>query len=288
MSDQDSATPEQGRREPWGNTVLVEFEDGIAWVTMNRPTKRNAMNPAMNDEMIAVLDALEADPRCRVLVLTGAGESFSSGMDLKEFFRAFDTAPHVEKMRASRAASVWQWRVLRNYYKPTIAMVNGWCFGGGFTPMVACDIALADEAAVFGVSEINWGIIPAGNVAKVLSTVMNNRKALYYIMTGENFDGRKAAELGLVTEALPKERLRARTVELAKTLMGKSPTALRQSKVAFKYALDMTWDEAAEYLIAKNEQSAYIDPERSRERGMKQFLDDKVYRPGLESFRRET
>jgi trans-feruloyl-CoA hydratase/vanillin synthase len=288
MSNPDSATGDQGRREPWGNTVLVDFEDGVAWVTMNRPAKRNAMNPAMNDEMIAVLDALETDPRCRVLVLTGAGESFSAGMDLKEFFRAFDGAPHVEKMRASRAASVWQWRVLRNYYKPTIAMVNGWCFGGGFTPMIACDMALADEAAVFGVSEINWGIVPAGNVAKVLSTVMNNRKALYYIMTGETFDGRKAAKMGLVTEALPKEQLRARTIELAKTLMGKSPTALRQSKVAFKYAMDMTWDEAAEYLIAKNEQSAYIDPERSRERGMKQFLDEKAYRPGLDSFRRET
>ena len=105
MSEPDSAM-EQSRREPWGNTVLVDFEDGIAWVTMNRPAKRNAINPTMNDEMIATLDALETDPRCRVLVLTGAGESFSSGMDLKEFFRAFDTAPHVEKMRASRAASV--------------------------------------------------------------------------------------------------------------------------------------------------------------------------------------
>jgi trans-feruloyl-CoA hydratase/vanillin synthase len=68
----------------WGNNVLVEFEDGIAWVTLNRPDKRNAMSPALNDEMVAVLDALEVDDRCGVLVLTGAGDSFTAGMDLKE------------------------------------------------------------------------------------------------------------------------------------------------------------------------------------------------------------
>ncbi len=283
----ESGTPADVRSEPWGKTVLVEFEDGIAWVILNRPEKRNAMSPAMNDEMIATLDALETDSRCRVLVLTGAGESFSAGMDLKEFFRAFDKAPHVERMRASRAASVWQWRQLLHYYKPTIAMVNGWCFGGGFTPLVACDIAIAAEEAVFGVSEINWGIIPAGNVAKVLSTVMNNRKALYYVMTGQTFNGRQAEAFGLVTEFVPRSELRARTTEVARTLMDKSTTALRQAKIAFKYANDMTWDEAAEYLIAKNDQLVHIDPERGREKGMTQFLDDKTYRPGLGGFRRD-
>ena len=273
--------------EPWGDTVRVEFEDGIAWVIMNRPEKRNAMSPKLNDEMLATLDWLEGDERCRVLALTGAGESFSSGMDLKEFFREIEGKPHVERMRASRTSSTWHWRRLLHYYKPTIAMVNGWCFGGGFVPMVACDIAVAADDAVFGVSEINWGILPAGNVAKVLSTVMNDRKALYYVMTGETFDGRKAAELGVVTESVPRERLRARTVEIARTLMQKSPTALRQCKISYKYAREMPWDAAAEYLLAKNDQSAYIDPEGGRAKGMAQFLDEKSYRPGLGPFRRE-
>src|SRR6476661_2878390 len=98
--------------------------------------------------MIEVLDALEIDDRCEVLVLTGAGEAFSAGMDLKEYFREVDTATPVEAMR------------LRFFPKPTIAMVNGWCFGGGFTPLVSCDIAVAAEDAIFGLSEINWGIIP--------------------------------------------------------------------------------------------------------------------------------
>ena len=116
MSEADKPTT----NEPWGNTVLVSFEDGIAWVTMNRPEKRNAMNPTMNDEMIRVLDALETDERCKVVVLTGAGNAYSAGMDLKEFFRDLDDGPHVNKMRASRAASMWHWRMLLTYYKPTI------------------------------------------------------------------------------------------------------------------------------------------------------------------------
>lgn len=277
----------ENRSEPWGKTVLVDFEDGIAWVTMNRPEKRNAMNPTMNDEMIRVLDALETDSRCRVLVLTGAGGAFSAGMDLKEFFRDLDQGPHVNKMRASRAASMWHWRMLLHYYKPTIAMVNGWCIGGGITPTIACDVAIAAEDATFGISEINWGIIPAGNLAKAVATVMNDKKAMYYIMTGETFDGRKAAELGIVTEVVARERLRERVVQIAKTLMDKNPTALRQAKISYRYASQMTWDEGAEYLVAKNEQTAYQDPERGRDRAMKQFLDEKKFRPGVENFKRD-
>jgi trans-feruloyl-CoA hydratase/vanillin synthase len=288
MSDTPADAPQTEYPAPWGKNVLVDFEDGIAWVTLNRPEKRNAMSPALNDEMLATLDALETDPRCRVLVLTGAGEAFSAGMDLKEFFRAFEGKPHVEKMRASRAASIWQWRRLLTYYKPTIAMVNGWCIGGGFTPMIACDVAIAADDAVFGVSEVNWGIIPAGNVAKVLSVVMNYRLALYYVMTGENFSGKEAFELGVVTKAVPRAELRQRTIDVAKTLMNKSPTALRQTKIAFKYSAEMTWDEAAEYLLSKNDQTVHIDPERSREKGMTQFLDQKSYRPGVGSFKRDS
>ena len=100
---------------PGGKNVLVEFEDQIAWVTLNRPEKRNAMSPALNDEMVEVLDALEVDDRCGVLVLTGAGESFSAGMDLREYFRALDGLPSTKQLHARRSAWQWQWRQLMNY-----------------------------------------------------------------------------------------------------------------------------------------------------------------------------
>ena len=286
MSESEWNARKSGGAEPWGRNVLVEFDDGIAWLYLNRPDKRNAMSPALCHEMIAVLDALETDSRCGVLVLTGKGEAFSAGMDLKEFFRETDGGPHVEKMRAYRAASVWHWRTLMQYYKPTIAMVNGWCFGGAFTPLISCDLAIAAEDAVFGVSEINWGIIPGGNVTKALFSVMNRRDALYYIMTGQTFTGAKAAQMGLVNEAVPKDRLRSRTRELAKMLLEKNPTVLRQAKVAAKYIEEMSWDLANDYLTAKNEQAILIDPERGREKGLKGFLDEKSYRPGLQNYRK--
>jgi trans-feruloyl-CoA hydratase/vanillin synthase len=273
---------------PGGKNVLVEFDERIAWVSINRPDKRNAMSVDLAYEMLEVLEALEVDDRCGVLVLTGVGESFSAGMDLKDYFRATDGLPAIERARVYRINAMWQWRFLAPYPKPTIAMVNGWCFGGAFTPLVSCDLAIAAEDAVFGLSEINWGIIPAGVVTKAVAMTMNQRDALYYIMTGETFDGKRAKEMGLVNDAVPKERLRERTRHLAMTLLEKNPTVLRQAKAAYKAIREgMSWDVAADYLSAKMDQTSLQDTERGRETGLKQFLDEKSFRPGLEPYRRK-
>jgi trans-feruloyl-CoA hydratase/vanillin synthase len=271
---------------PGGNNVKVEFEDGIAWVKLNRPNKRNAMDLALADEMNKILDDLEIDDRCGVLVLTGEGEAFSAGMDLKDFFRVTDKMSDIERHRAYRETRNWQWRKLMFYGKPTIAMVNGWCFGGAFTPLICCDLSIAAEEAVFGLSEINWGILPGGVVSKAMSTLVNDRKALYYIMTGEQFGGRTAVDIGLVNEAVPLAQLTDRTRELAKILLQKNPTVLRAAKLAYKYVREMTWEESAEYLTAKLDQTRLVDPERGREQGMEEFLDKKTYKPGLMNYPR--
>jgi trans-feruloyl-CoA hydratase/vanillin synthase len=286
MTTQSGKEARGERPIPGGDTVLVSFEDGIAFVTMNRPDKRNAVSPALAAEMLAVIEALETDERCRVLVLTGAGESFSAGMDLKEYFRDTDPLSPAERAQVFRVNAAWQWRRLRYYPKPTIAMVNGWCFGGAFTPLTSCDLAIAADDARFGLSEINWGIIPAGIVTKAVSGVINHRDALYYIMTGETFDGARAAQIGLVNEAVPRARLRERTVQLARVLMEKNPTVLAAAKHAYRRVLDMSWDDAEDYLFAKIDQSRFLDPERGRDRGMSQFLDDKSYKPGLGAYKR--
>ena len=269
------------------STVLIERDEGIAWVTLNRPDKRNAMSPTLNREMLEVLEELELDDSIGVVVLTGAGDSFTAGMDLKEYFRETDNATAAAKTRIRRAAGEWQWRKLRHYPKPTIAMVNGWCFGGGFTPLIACDLAIAADEATFGLSEINWGIIPAGNVTRAVAEVMHPKAGLYYIMTGETFGGQIARETGLVNESVPLERLRERTRALAKTLLGKNPTVLRQAKNTFKRIGVMDWDLAEDYLSAKAEQTAAQDPEKGRNKGMTQFLDEKSIRPGLQTYRRD-
>ena len=272
---------------PGGRDVLVEFQDDIAWVILNRPEKRNAMSPALNREMLDVLDALEVDDRCSVLVLTGAGESFSAGMDLKEYFREVDKTTPIEVMRVRRAAMTWQWRRLMYFPKPTIAMVNGWCFGGGFTPLVSCDLAIAAEEAVFGLSEINWGIIPAGNVTRAVAEKMTTADALYYLMTGDTFDGRQAAAMRLVNEAVPRAQLRQRTEQIARRLLEKNPHVVRAVKLAYRRVKDMSWDVSEDFLYAKAEETYATDPDQGRRKGMAQFLDDKSFRPGLGNYRRD-
>jgi len=165
-------------------------------------------------------------------------------------------------------------------------MVNGWCFGGAFTPLISCDLAIAAEDAVFGLSEINWGIIPAGIVTKAVAQVMNQRDALYYIMTGETFDGRRAKEIGLVNDAVPKEQLRERTRKLAQTLLEKNPVVLRAAKHAYKQVRDMSWEAAADYLAAKMDQTSFLDEANGRAEGMRQFLDEKSFKPGLGAYKK--
>ncbi len=265
--------------------VLVDVDKGVATVTFNRPQKRNAMSPALNVRMLEILDLLEADDNVRVVVLTGAGESWSAGMDLKKYFRDNEGRGRAAVLKSRRQAGGW-WNRLMYFEKPTIAMVNGWCFGGAFTPLVACDIAIAAEDARFGLSEINWGILPGGNVTRAVAEVMRHRDALYHIMTGELFDGRKAAQMGLVNEAVPRVRLTARVRQIADTLIEKNPVTLKAAKDTFKRVRNMPWDAADDYIYAKLEQMMFLDKSRGREEGLKQFLDDKSYRPGLGAYKR--
>ncbi len=267
-------------------TVAVEVEGGIGWVSLNRPDKRNAMSPTLNSEMIEVLDAVEIDEAAQVLVLTGAGDAWSAGMDLKEYFREIDSKPEIFELRARRDSCEWQWKMLRMYNKPTIAMVNGWCFGGAFSPLVACDLAIAADEATFGLSEINWGIPPGNLVSKALADTVGHRVALHYIMTGDTFTGQEAAAMGLVNQSVPLAQLKAATIELAQKLQAKNPVVLRTAKHGFKRCREFTWEQNEDYLYAKVDQSAKRDREGGREKGLKQFLDDKSIKPGLQTYKR--
>jgi len=273
------------KKEPWGKTVLVDFDDGIAWVTLNRPEKRNAMSPALNVEMSATVETLATDDRCRVLVLTGAGDAFTAGMDLKEYFRETDGQPDTVILNVRRTAEQWQWRRLRDYPKSTIAMVNGWCFGGAFTPVVGCDLAIAADDAVFGLSEVNWGILPAGNVTKAVAETIGYRQALYYAMTGETFTGKQAAAMGLVNSSVPRKKLKAATRKLAQTLLEKNQTVLRGIKIAMKRVQYMDWEVSADYLYAKMGEALFFGASDNRAEAMKAFLDDKTFKPGLQHFK---
>ena len=265
--------------------IIVEKDHGITWVTLNRPEKRNAMSPDLHYDMDHALAELAVDTDTQVLVLTGAGAAFSAGQDLKLYFR--DTADNpVERRRSNEAAHSWFYERLTTFPKPTIAMVNGYCFGGGLTPVCACDFAIAADDALFGLSEINWGILPGGYVSWQIANVMSFRDAMHYAVSGETFDGKKAAELRFVTFSVPKEKLRAATIDYARMLMEKNPAAVRFTKEAIRAVRGLPAHEALEYLRAKGDALKHVDDENGREQGMSQFLDEKSYRPGLGPYQR--
>lgn len=260
-------------------------EEGIAWVTFNRPEKRNAMNPTLHYEMEEVLMHLETAPDAKVIVITGAGKAWSAGMDLKEYFRETDNNPDAF-FRAFTANKHWSWDILANSRKPTVAMVNGYVFGGAFVSLCNCDIVVTAEDAVYGLSEINWGIIPAGVVSKVIVDKMPFRKALFYSMTGRTFDGREAYEMNLADIAVPADQLREETLKICRELMEKNPVALAYTKQAIRNVVTMDVPQSYEYLMTKIQALMFADPEKTRNRGIEEFIDKKTYRPGFEPVKR--
>jgi len=265
------------------DTVAFTVENRIAWVKFNRPEKRNCMSPKLNRRMLQVIEELEFRDDVGVLVLTGEGEAWSAGMDLREYFRETEAQGLHAIRKSQREAYSW-WERLRWYEKPTIAMINGWCFGGGYGPLFSCDIAVASEDAQFGLSEINWGILPGGGASKVAVDLMPLRKALYHAMMGENLTGKQAEAQGLITEAVPADRLHARVLEIAEALLKKDGHALRATKWAVRRMTEMTFDNAEDYLIRAQEALHSYGGVATRKEATRQFLDEKSYKPGLGVF----
>ena len=258
------------------------IENGIAWLSFNRPDKRNCMNPPLNRRMGELLDELEYRDDFGVLVLKGEGTAWSAGMDLKEYFRETEAQGLWATRKSQREAYNW-WKRLRWFQKPTIAMVNGWCFGGGYGPLYACDLAISADEAQYALSEINWGILPGGGATKVAVDLMSMRDAMYHAMTGELIDGKKAAAWRLVNESVPLAQLEARVIELCNVLLKKNPVALKATKDAVRRTKEMTFDNAEDYLIRAQEAANYFD-NSGRKEGIRQFIDEKTYKPGLGTY----
>jgi feruloyl-CoA hydratase/lyase len=262
------------------DTVSFDVKDGIAWVRFNRPEKRNCMSPKLNRQMLRVLDELEFRGDFGVLVLTGEGSAWSAGMDLKEYFRESEDQGLKGVRQSQREAYAW-WERLRWYQKVTIAMINGWCFGGGYGPLFACDLAFCADDAQFGLSEINWGILPGGGATKVAVELMPMRKAMYHALLGENLSGKEAQAAGLVNESVPAAELAARVTEVAGKLLKKNLETLKATKDAVRRVREMSYDNAEDYLIRAQEALNFHDRSDGRHLGMTQFLDEKSYKPGL-------
>jgi trans-feruloyl-CoA hydratase/vanillin synthase len=264
--------------------VRLDEDDGIFTITLDRPEKRNAMNPALHEQMYELLGELRFNPKVRVLIVTGAGESFCAGQDLKEYFYELAEAEaEVERNRSRELSNTWRSHYLRRFPAPTIAKINGWCFGGAFSVVASCDIAIASDEATFGLSEVNFGTAPLGLVTRHLIETLPPRAAQYYALTGKPFSAERAVEIGLVTMAVPKARLDAEVRELAE-LRSKDPVALRVTKEAFKYSRMMDYEEAYAYSRALASEMTLVQEDTGMRHGLTSFIEGK-FRPGLESLK---
>lgn len=219
-------------------TVTVEKRGPVAILTINRPDKLNALNKSVHAEGVAAMDDLRRDREIRVLVITGAGErSFIAGADISEF----------EGQTPVTQRDLFHEKTFFNsidaFPKPVIAMINGFCLGGGNELALACDLRICSENARFAQPEINLGIMCGGGGTQRLTRLIGEGRAMEIVLTGDMIDAETAFKFGLVNHVYPAAELEERTIELANRIAEKAPIALQLSKEAVKFASRSNLDE---------------------------------------------
>jgi enoyl-CoA hydratase len=246
-------------------TILVEREGRVAILTINRPDKLNALNQQVRDEMLEILAGIETDDAVGVVVLTGTGEkSFIAGADIGEFAgrTPFDQR---HSMRSPRIFDV-----MASFPKPVIAMINGFCLGGGCELAMSCDIRIASEKARFGQPEINLGLIPGGGGTQRLPRLVGVGHAMRLILTGDMIGAAEAQSIGLVEMVVPAEELRAKTLELAGKIAAKSPLTVKVAKEAIRASERMSIEDG---IVYERDLFCLCFSSADKEEGVKAFLE---------------
>lgn len=248
-------------------TILIDLEPPVARIILNRPEVHNAFNAAMIRELISALEEIKNRTEIRVLVLTGQGKSFCAGADLN-WMREIINYSFEENLRESRelADLIYQ---LDELPLPTIARINGATIGGGNGFHAACDIAIASEEALFSLSEVKIGLIPAVISPYVIRRIGESR-ARQYFLTGERISAKRAEEIGLVHRVVPASSLDEAVEETIRMLLSSGPQAIRRSKEIIKKVPTMSLEEAREY-TARIIAELRISPEGQE--GMAAFLE---------------
>ncbi len=257
-----------GQRMTGLESVLVEAEGAVGFVTVNRPDKRNALNATVRGDLLEALASLRQREDVRVVILTGAGDkAFVAGADIAEF--AERTA--IEQWQAMDGPRVFD--ELASYPKPTIAMINGFALGGGCELALACDLRVAAHSARLGQPEIKLGILPGGGATQRLPRLVGFGRAMRLILTGEIIGAEEAERIGLVDLVVPDDELRARTLELAHGLAAHSPLTLQLVKAAVRMAAEAPLGVGLAY---ERELFATAFASADRLEGMRAFLEKRV------------
>lgn len=246
-------------------TVLVEKVDRVAILTINRPDKMNALSEQVRVDLFDALAEIEADTGVGVVVLTGAGEkAFIAGADISEFA---GRTPFDQRW-AMRSPRIFD--VMVAFPKPVIAMVNGFCLGGGCELAMSCDLRVASEKASFGQPEINLGLIPGGGGTQRLPRLVGTGQAMRLILSGDRIPAAEAKQIGLVDLVFPHEELRAKTLELAQKMASRSPLTLKVAKEAVRASERLAIEEG---ILYERDLFCLCFSSADKEEGVRAFLD---------------
>lgn len=252
------------------NPVLYEVADGIATLTLNRPEKLNAINYAMADRLMALLDAIEADAGVGAVILTGAGDrAFSAGGDIHEFSESVRRGTETAVREFVRRGQAMTAR-LEAFGKPIIAAVNGLAFGGGCEITEAVHLAIASERALFAKPEIKLGMPPTFGGTQRLPRLAGRKRALELLLTGDSFAPTKALEIGLINELVAHAELLPAARALAQRVMRHSPLAAAGIITAVTRGLNMTIGEG---LQMESEQFARVVPSHDLREGLDAWME---------------
>lgn len=225
--------------------LIYNVEDQVGYFTINREAKRNSISPGVIELLLKHLDEAEADGNVRAACITGAGDkAFCSGGDLTGAIQGGaqgETGFTYFAKLAKRIAS---------FPKPTVARVNGYCLAGGTGFMLACDIVIAADDAKFGTPEVNVGLWPMMIGALIFRNVLQ-KKAMEMILLGEKLTAAQALDMGLITRAVPRDKLDEEVGNVLRSLVSKSPIGMKIGKEAFYHTMDMPFEEALDYLAGK-------------------------------------
>ncbi|OGD32697.1 MAG: enoyl-CoA hydratase [Candidatus Aminicenantes bacterium RBG_19FT_COMBO_58_17] len=248
-------------------TILVAKDGKVLRLTMNRPQVHNAFNAAMIRELAVAFDEAKKDSDVRLVVLTGAGESFCAGADLN-WMREIIRYSYEQNLRESRELAELMYAIY-TLPKPTIARINGAVIGGGTGLFSACDIVIASDRAKFGLSEVKIGLIPAAIGPYVIRRIGESASRELFL-TGERFDAHRALEIGLVNKVVAHEALDDRVEEVVRLLLSSGPEALAKCKELLQRVPAMSLDEAKGY-TAEMIAGLRVSPEGQE--GMAAFLE---------------
>ncbi len=256
--------------------ILYDLKDGIARVTINRPKVLNAVRQKTLDELIEAFDTVDADNTIGVAILTGAGDrAFCAGGDFEAMTRLNSRNGHIWNNKMNRLAMT-----VRGIGKPVIAMINGWCMGGGNEFNTFCDLAIASDRARFGQTGAKVGACPVVGATQYLPLFIGERKAKEMIFLCQQYTAQEALEMGLVNKVVPHERLEEETLAWCRTILSFAPTTLRSTKVSLNFLGDMmypSWRHGSELL-------RYIWGSEESLEGMRGFTEKKT--PNFGKFRR--